>query len=56
MVMRSYSNEAINFHNEEVPGEVGSNYNCLAVISLDSVLKRDENYYLQIFFKKMQIH
>ena len=52
MVMRSYSNEAINFHNEEVPGEVGSNYNCLAVISLDSVLKKGENYYSQAFLKE----
>ena len=29
-----------------------SNHTCLAVISLDSALKKDENYYLQVFFKK----
>ena len=29
-----------------------SNYTCLAVISLDSTLKEDENYYLQGFLKE----
>ena len=29
-----------------------SNYTCLAVISLDSTLKKDENYYLQVFLKE----
>ena len=29
-----------------------SNYTCLAVISLDSALKKDENYYLQVFLKE----
>ena len=28
-----------------------SNHTCLAVISLDSALKKDENYYLQVFLK-----
>ena len=27
-----------------------SNHTCLAVISLDSALKKDENYYLKVFF------
>ena len=31
---------------------MGSNYTCLAVISLDSALKKDENYYLQVFLKE----
>ena len=30
---------------------VDSNYTCLAVISLDSVLKKDSNYYPQVFLK-----
>ena len=30
-----------------------SNPTCLAVISLDSALKKDDNYYPQVFFKKM---
>ena len=28
------------------------NHACLAVISLDSALKRDKNYYAQVFLKK----
>ena len=28
--------------------KVGSNHTCLAVISLDSVLKKHENYYPQV--------
>ena len=34
----------------------GSNLTCLAVITIDSAFKNDENYYPQVFFKKMQIH
>ena len=30
-----------------------SNHTCLAVISLDSALKKDENYYLKVFFFKL---
>ena len=29
-----------------------SNHTCLAAISLDSALKKDENYYLQVFLKE----
>ena len=29
-----------------------SNYTCLAVISLDSALEKDENYYLQVNLKE----
>ena len=29
-----------------------SNHTCLAVISLDSALKKDGNYYPQVFLKK----
>ena len=28
-----------------------SNYTCLVVISLDSALKKDDNYYQQVFLK-----
>ena len=31
---------------------VDFNHTCLAVISLDSVLKKDDNYYLQVLWKK----
>ena len=29
-----------------------SNHTCLAIISLDSALKKDENYYPQVFLKE----
>ena len=49
--VKSYGDETADFHDKEVP-KVGSNYNSVAVISLDSVLKKDGNYYLQPFFKE----
>ena len=30
---------------------VGSNYICLAVLLIDFVLKKDENYYPQVFLR-----
>ena len=49
--IRSYGDEARDFHDKEAT-KVGSKYTCLAVISLDSFLKRDENYYPQVFLKE----
>ena len=37
--------------NKEIP-MVDSNHTCLAVISLDSALKKDDNYYPQVFLKE----
>ena len=31
---------------------VGSDYTCVAVISIDFVLKKDKNYYRQVLLKK----
>ena len=39
---KSYGDEALDFHDKEVP-KVGSSYTCLAVTSLDSIFKMDEN-------------
>ena len=36
---------------QEIP-KVDSNHTCLAVISLDYALKKDENYYAQVFLKE----
>ena len=49
--IESHGDEVKDFHNKEIP-KVDSNYNCLAVITLGSVLKKDENYYLQVFLKE----
>ena len=40
--IKSYGDEVTHFYNEEIPN-VESNYTCLAVISLDSALKKDGN-------------
>ena len=48
--IKSYGDEVTDFYDKEIP-EVHSNHTCLAVISLDSALKKDENYYPQVFLK-----
>ena len=40
--IKFYGDEATDFHHKEIP-KVGFNHTCLAVISLDSALKKDEN-------------
>ena len=42
------------FHNNETP-KVDSNHTYLALISLDSALEKDENYYPEDFFKRVKI-
>ena len=48
--IKSDGDETIDFHYKEVP-KVGSNHTCLAIISLDFVFEKDENYYPQVFLK-----
>ena len=48
--IKSYGDEVTDFYDKQIP-KMDSNYNCLAVISLDSTPKKDENYYLQVFLK-----
>ena len=49
--IRSYTHEATDFHDNEIP-KVNSNYTCLAVALFDFVLKKDQNYYPQVFLKE----
>ena len=49
--IKPYGDEATDFYHKEIP-KVDSNHTCLAVISLDSALKKDENYYPQVFLKE----
>ena len=49
--IKSYGDEATDFHDKEIP-KVASDYTCLAVITIGSTLKKDENYYLQGFLKE----
>ena len=39
------------FYDKEIP-KLNSNHTCLAVITLDSVLKKDDSYYPQVFLKE----
>ena len=43
MKIKSDDDEATDFHDKELP-KAGSNYTCLAVVNVDSVIKKDENY------------
>ena len=49
--IRFYSDKATDFHDKDNP-KAGSYYTCLAVISVNSALKKDENYYVQAFLKE----
>ena len=49
--IKSYGYEVTNFYDEEIT-KVDSSQTCLAVISLDSALKKVENCYLQAFLKE----
>ena len=40
--IKSHGDEVTDFYDKEIP-KVDSNHTCLAVISLDSALKKDEN-------------
>ena len=47
----SNGKEVIDFYDKEI-SQVDSNHTCLAVIGLDSALKKDGNYYPQTFLKE----
>ena len=49
--IKSHGDEIADFYKKKIP-KVDSNHTCLAVISLDSALKEDENYYPQVFLKE----
>ena len=49
--IKSHSDEVTDFYDKEIP-KMDSNGTCLAVISLDSALKKDENYYPEVFLKE----
>ena len=49
--IKSYGDEATDFHDKEIP-KAGSNHTSLAKTTIDSVHKKDENYYLQQFSKQ----
>ena len=48
--IKSHGDEVTNFYNKKIP-KLDSNYTFLVVISLDSALKKDGNYYPQVVLK-----
>ena len=48
---KSHGKEVTDFYDKQVP-KVDSNHTCLAVMSLEFVLKKDENYYPQVYLKE----
>ena len=46
--IESYGDEVTEFYEKKIPKK-NSNHTCLAVISLYSALKKDDNYYPQVF-------
>ena len=50
---KSNGDEVTNVFNKEIP-KVDSNYTCLAVISLETAAKKDENHYPEGFLKECQ--
>ena len=47
----SHGDEVTDFYDKKIP-KVDSNHTCLAIMSLDSAHKKDENYYLPVFSKE----
>ena len=50
-----YGDEATDLFDKEVL-KIDSIHTCLTKIPLDSIFEVDENYYLQVFFKRMQVN
>ena len=49
--IKSHDDEVTEFPNKRIPA-LDTNRTCLEVISLDSTLWKDDNYYLQVFLKE----
>ena len=52
--VKSFGDEATDFHDKEMP-KAGSNHTCLAVIMIDSVLKKRIKLLSASVFNRMQI-
>ena len=49
--IKFHGNEVRDLHYKEIP-KMGSNHTCLGVIRLGSAVKKNENYYSQVFLKE----
>ena len=51
--MEFHGDEVTYFYDKKM-SKLDSNHTCLVVISLNSALKKDDNYYLQVFLKEFK--
>ena len=51
--IKSHGDEVTDFYDKAFP-KVDSNHTCLTVISPNSALKKDDNYYPQVFLKEFK--
>ena len=51
--IKSHGDKVTDFYDKEIP-KVDPNHACLAVMSLDYALKKDENYSPQLFLKECE--
>ena len=49
--IKSHGDEVTDFYDKKIL-KVDSNHTCLAVITLDSAVKKNDNYYLEVFLKE----
>ena len=49
--IKSHGDKVTDFYDKKIP-KVDSNHTCLEVITLDSALKKDDNYYPQVFLRE----
>ena len=49
--IKSTGDEVTDFYDKNI-SKLGCNHTCLAVISLDSALKKGDNYYPEVFLKE----
>ena len=49
--IKSHGEKVTDFYDKKIP-KLDANHTCLTVISLDSALKEDDNYYQQDFLKE----
>ena len=49
--IKYHCDEVTDFYNKKIP-KVDSNHNSLAISTLDSVIKKDGNYYPQMFLEE----
>ena len=52
--IKSYGDEARDFYDKEIP-RISSVYTCLAVINVNFAIKNDEDYYLEVHLKFVDI-